>query len=401
MKKKLVSMFLVVCMMLSLMAGCGSKETQTGGGSTGSTSGTSGSSESSTIKVGAIFALEGANALAGANCKLGVELAVEELNAAGGINGQQVEVIFMDDKGDAVEALNCYNKLSSECVAILGSNTSKSTLGFVSAAGEEGMPVVVTSSSNKAVTLAGDSIFRAIFNDPYVGKQVSEYMVNDLGYETVATLYNASDDYSAGLEQIIYETNPDTIVIREAYNTGDTDFKTQLTKIRDAGVDALCIPNLYNDCALMVKQANELGLTCDIISVTGFNGALETLEDPTIANGVIFCGHFAPDSPKQSVVDFVAKWAEKNPDVYCDQFCALGYDSANILFDALSRAASFSREDIVAALAETDMDVVTGHIKYDENGDPSKECFWQIAVNGEYKSFDLEAWKKDKEYYNK
>ena len=379
--KKWKSMFLTVCALTLAMTGCGDSANKS---ETTSESATS----DSTIKVGAILALEGANAL-------------EELNNAGGINGQKVEIEFMDDKGDAMEALNCYNKLSSDCVGILGSNTSKATLGFVSAAAEEGMPVVVTSSSNKAVTLAGDSIFRAIFNDPYVGKQVSDYMVDELGYNKIATLYNAADDYSAGLEAIIYENHPEQVTIREAYNSGDTDFKTQLTKIRDAGVDALCIPNLYSDDALIIKQATELGLNCDVIGVTGFNGALETLEDPSIANGVIFCGHFAPDSPKQSVVDFVAKWNEKHPDVYCDQFCALGYDSANILFDALSRADSLSKEDVVAALAETDLDVVTGHITYDENGDPAKECFWQICVNGEYKSFDLDAWKTDKNYYEK
>lgn len=373
-----------------MLAGCGDSFGSTSEGADGS---------SDTIKVGAILSLEGSNALAGANCRTGMEMALEELNEAGGIDGKQVEIEFLDDKSDAVEALNCYNRLSSDCVAILGSNTSKATLGFVSAAGEEGMPVIVPCSSNKAVTLAGDSIFRAIANDPYVGTQVSDYMVNELGYTKIATLYNASDDYSAGLESIIYETHADQIVEREAYNSGDTDFRTQLTKIRDSGVDALCIPNLYSDNALIVQQAEELGLTCDIISATGFNGTLETLEDPSIANGVIFCGHFAPDSEKQSVVDFVTKWNEQNPDVYCDQFSALGYDSANILFDALKRVDSLSREDIVAALKETDLDVVTGHIQFDENGDPQKECFWQICVDGEYKSFDLEAWKADKTYY--
>ena len=386
MKRKLWNC-LAALAVATIFCGCG-EATSNGSGS-----------NPDTIQVGAIFALEGSNALAGARCKQGVELALEELNSSGGINGKKVEIEYLDDKGDAVEALNCYNKLSNKCVAIIGSNTSKSTLGFVSAAGEEGTPVVVTSSSNKAVTLAGKSIFRAIFNDPYVGKQTSDFMVDSLGFSKIATLYNASDDYSAGLEQIIYETHPESIVEREAYNSGDTDFKTQLTKIRDAGADCLCIPNLYNDCALIVKQAAELGLTCQIVSVTGFNGALETLEDPTIADGLIFCGHFASDSPKQSVVDFVEKWDSIYPDTYCDQFCALGYDSANILFDALKRADSFSKEDIVKALSETDMDVVTGHIVYDENGDPAKECFWQICANGKYVSFDLDAWLADKEYY--
>lgn len=398
MRKKFIAALMAGMMVLSLI-GCGeSSETSN---SDAATSDTTTSSDEDVIQIGAILPLEGANAINGSNCRAGMELALEELNEAGGINGKKVEITFLDDKGDAVEALNCYNLLSNDCVAILGSSTSKATLGFVSAAGEEGMPVVVPASSNKAVTLAGESIFRAIFNDPYVGEQVSNYMVNSLGYSTIATLYNASDDYSAGLEQIIYETNPDNVVVREAYNTGDTDFKTQLTKIKDSGVEVLCIPNLYNDCALIVKQANELGLDCQIVSVTGFNGALETLEDPSIANGVIFCGHFAPDSPKESVQEFVAKWNEVHPDVYCDQFCALGYDSANILFDALKRTKSLSREDITAALKETNLDVVTGHIEYDENGDPAKDCFWQICVDGEYVSFDLEAWKADKEYYAK
>lgn len=179
--KKWKSAFLTACAITLMMTGCGDSAAQTESESESADTG-------DTIKVGAILALEGSNALAGANCRLGMELALEELNDAGGINGQKVEIEFLDDKGDAMEALNCYNKLSSECVAILGSNTSKATLGFVSAAAEEGMPVVVPASSNKAVTLAGDSIFRAIFNDPYVGKQVSDYMVDDLGYTKIATL---------------------------------------------------------------------------------------------------------------------------------------------------------------------------------------------------------------------
>ena len=259
MKKRFLAMVLAAAMMLTAMVGCGNGNTQDGGNA--NNAGATGD----TIKIGGLAPLTGDVSVYGVAVDNGVKMAVEEINADGGVLGKQIEYIVYDEKGDATEAVNAYNKLvqSDNVVAIVGDVTSKPTLAVAQQAAKDKIPLITASGTAENITQAGENIFRACFIDPFQGELMASYASKKLEKKTAAIIYNISDDYSKGLYEAFEAAAGDLgieVVQVEGYGKGTVDFKAQLTNIKSKNPDVIFLPVYYQDVALIAVQAKELGI---------------------------------------------------------------------------------------------------------------------------------------------
>ena len=350
-----------------------------------------------TIKIGNIAPETGDVAVYGLAVLNGVQLYINELNAAGGINGKQVELIHYDDKGDATEAMNAYNKLiySDVVDALIGPVTSTPTFGVAEASVYDNVPGITATATHPDVTTYGSNYFRACFEDPFQGGTICSFAAKELGAKTAAIIYNNGDSYSIGLEASFIERAAEEgleIVASEAYAKGDVDFKAQLTNIIEKNPDVLFLPDYYNNVYMICSQARDLGYTGTFIGVDGADGLLEIEgADASILEGMYFPNHYSTQSDSEITQAFIKAYTETY-DAAPNAFAALAYDAAKILCNAIKNAEDAgavingeeSYQAIIDALAATDIVGATGPITFDENNNPIKEvCIIQIT-NGEY-----------------
>lgn len=370
--KRVISVALAVLMATVLLAAC------------------SGGSSSGKIVIGGIAPLTGDVAVYGTAVNNAVKLAVEEINKAGGIGGKQVEFVVEDDEGDPVKAVNAYNKLMSQnVVAIIGSVTSKPTISVVQKAAKDGIPIITPTATAAEVTTYGKNIFRACFLDPYQGETMATFAAKTLSAKTAAVLYDTSDDYSIGVAQAFRDKAKAlgiNVVNYEGFGKGDTDFKSQLTKINQNSPDVLFVPAYYNTDALVATQAKEVGLKAKIIGVDGWDGVLTAIDasNKSALEGIYFCNHYSTEDTSSVVQNFLKAYEAKYKETP-NALAALGYDAAKILFDAIGRANSTDKDKIVTALNSTSFDGVTGKIKFDANRNPVKSVAIIKIVGGVYK----------------
>lgn len=346
-----------------------------------------GSADSETIRIGGLAPLTGNVAVYGVATQRGVDLYVEQINAAGGVLGKQVEMVWYDEKGDAAEAVNAYNRLVGDVVALIGDVTSKPTIAVAELAALDNMPMISATATAYDVTTPGENIFRACFLDPYQGNTMAVYAAQNLGKKNAAVIYNIADDYSTGLAESFkskFEELGGTVVAYEAYGASDIDFKSQLTNIASKNPDVIFMPDYYNIVAMIAKQAREAGLDMTFLGADGWDGLLTVVDDPSILDGCYFCNHYSTDDPDENVQNFLASYTEKYNETPVS-FSALGYDAAKILFTAIENAGSTDAQAIVDAMAATDIDGVTGHITYDEHRDPQKDVAMITFEGGEMK----------------
>lgn len=346
-----------------------------------------GSADSETIRIGGLAPLTGNVAVYGVATQRGVDLYVEQINAAGGVLGKQVEMVWYDEKGDAAEAVNAYNRLVGDVVALIGDVTSKPTIAVAELAALDNMPMISATATAYDVTTPGENIFRACFLDPYQGNTMAVYAAQKLGKKNAAVIYNIADDYSTGLAESFkskFEELGGTVVAYEAYGASDIDFKSQLTNIASKNPDVIFMPDYYNIVAMIAKQAREAGLDMTFLGADGWDGLLTVVDDPSILDGCYFCNHYSTDDPDENVQNFLASYTEKYNETPVS-FSALGYDAAKILFTAIENAGSTDAQAIVDAMAATDIDGVTGHIIYDEHRDPQKDVAMITFEGGEMK----------------
>ncbi|MDR1747556.1 MAG: ABC transporter substrate-binding protein, partial [Spirochaetaceae bacterium] len=216
-------------------------------------------SETDTIKIGGIFPLSGAVAVYGVEARNGIELAIEEINAAGGINGKQVALISEDDEGVPEKSVNAYKKLATRdgVKIIIGSLTSGCTAAVSSLAQAQKVILLAPAATMESITDAGDYVFRACFIDPFQGTVGGVFAANTLGAQKAAVLYDVTNDYSVGLmENFVasFIAQGGTIVASESYGKDDKDFNAQLTKIKNAGPDVVYLPDYYSTVSLIAKQ---------------------------------------------------------------------------------------------------------------------------------------------------
>ena len=335
-----------------------------------------GEKSSETIKIGAIGPLSGAVAVYGVEAKNGIELAVEEINAAGGINGKKVEIISEDDEGNPEKSVNAYKKIVTKDKAkiIVGSLTSGCTQAIASLAQAQKVLLVAPAVTATAITENGDYVYRACFIDPFQGTVGAKFSVDTLGSKKAAVLYDSGNDYSAGLTENFVSTfaaNGGTVVAKESYSTGDKDFNAQITKIKNAKPDVVYLPDYYGTVALIAKQLRAQGVDTPIVGADGWDGLTDNAGDEVL-NG-FYSNHYAADSTEGKVKDFVDAYTAKYNSTPT-AFAALGYDSVYMIKDAIVASGSTDSTKVRDALKNTNGDYVTGHITFDEKRNPIKSA---------------------------
>ncbi|MCQ2982036.1 MAG: ABC transporter substrate-binding protein [Treponemataceae bacterium] len=334
------------------------------------------SKKSATMKIGGVAPLSGAVAVYGVECKNGIDLAIAEINAAGGINGQMVEFVCEDDEGDAAKSVSAYKKLITKdgTRLIIGSLTSGCTIAITSQAQANKVLQIAPAATAPAVTDAGNYVFRTCFIDPFQGRVGGKFSYENLGATKAAILYDIGNDYSVGLmENFVAEFTKQggTVVASESYGTGEKDFNAIITKVKAANPDVVYLPDYYSTVALIAKQLRAQGVDTPIVGADGWDGLTENAGDEVL-NGY-YSNHYAEDSDAPAVQKFVGNFKAKygkNPNA----FAALGYDSMYMLKDAIEAAGSTDATKVRDALEKTNADYVTGHIKFDEKRNPIKSA---------------------------
>lgn len=344
-----------------------------------------GSSASNTLKIGGVFPLSGGVAVYGIDCRNGILLALDEINAAGGIGGKQVELIAEDDEGASEKTVNAYKKLTTKdkVKIVIGSLTSGCTKAITALAQAQKIVQIAPAATAPDVTDAGDFIFRACFIDPFQGTVGGLFAARDIGAKNAAVLYDVGNDYSVGLADNFiraFEENGGIIVSRESYNTGDVDFNAQITKVKSAQPDVVYLPDYYSTVSLIAKQLRAQGITTPIVGADGWDGLTENAGDEVL-NG-FYSNHYAADSTEPKVQNFVKNYTAKYKAVPTS-FGALGYDSMYLLKDAMEKAGTITDTTAIKdALAATNGTYLTGSLSFDAKHNPVKSAVMVELVKG-------------------
>ena len=339
--------------------------------------------ESDHFVIGGIFPLSGPVAVYGNEARNGVELAVLEINAAGGIGGKQIKLISEDDEGNPEKTVNVYKKLTTKdgVKVIIGSLTSGATAAITSLAQAQKVVLLAPAATLPSITDAGDFIFRACFIDPFQGTVGGKFTAENLGKKRAAVLYNITNDYSVGLYEnfkIAFEKAGGSLCAAESYSDGDKDYRAQLTKIKNAAPDVVYLPDYYGTVALIAKQLREQGIDTAMVGGDGWGGLMENAGDEVV-NG-FYSDHYAADSTDEKVTQFVDSYKKmyKTTPV---SFAALAYDCVYLLKDAAERASSASdTTSLKEALEKTNGSYVTGNLTFDEKQNPIKSAVMMEIV---------------------
>jgi branched-chain amino acid transport system substrate-binding protein len=330
--------------------------------------GTSGSATATgDILVGMYGSLTGDGASFGQSSVEGAQLAVEELNNAGGLlGGRKIRLLVEDDQSKPDEASNAVTKLITQdkVVAVLGEVASRRSLAAGPVCQKYQTPMISPASTNERVTAIGDYIFRVCFIDPFQGEVLAKFAYNDLKARKVAVLKDVQQDYSVGLTDAIQKTFTSLggqVLDPVSYSSGDADFKAILTQVRAQKPDAMFVTGYYPEAAIIVRQARELGMKMPILGGDGWVGDALKNGREALANCFI-SNHYSGDNPDPVVQNFVKTYRAKfNHEP--DSIAALGYDAAKILAAAITSSNSTEGPKVRDALAKADVPGVTGRLK--------------------------------------
>ncbi len=342
------------------------------------------------ILLGEVGSLTGSEATFGISTRNGVEMAVNEANAAGGVKGKKLAVRVYDDQGKPEEAANAVTRLINQdkVKLILGEVASTNSLAMAPKAQEAKVPMITPSSTNPKVTQIGDYIFRVCFIDPFQGYVMAKFAHENLKLGKVAVLKDQKSAYSEGLTEVFtrkFAEMGGKIVGTEAYSKGDSDFRAQLTALKKSKPDGIYIPGYYTDVGVIARQARELGLKATLMGGDGWDSAtLFELGGSALENSY-FSNHYSVDDPSPRVQKFVSDYKAAYKEVP-DGLAALGYDSAWVAIEAMKRAPDLSGPAIRDALATTkDFPGVAGTISMDSNRDAVKPAVVLQITEGKTK----------------
>lgn len=374
--KRIISLCLITLMTVSTLAGCAGNSNTANG-------------DKKVFSIGGSGPLTGDYASYGISVKQGAEIAVAEINEAGGVNGMEFKYTILDDEAEAQPAISAYNKLMDEGVdVILGNVTSGSTIAITELTKEDGI-LQLTPSGSALDCTKYDNAFRICFTDPLQGVTMADFTTNTLGFKNVAILYDVASDYSKGMAEAFIEqleSNGGTIVAHESFTSGDVDFNTQLTTIKSSNAEVLFIPAYYQDVASILNQAAVQELNLPLIGGDGWDGVLGQLEDSSLAEGAIFLSPFIASDSAENVQNFVSKYKEKFGSTP-DQFAADAYDGVYVIKAAIEKANSTESADLIKAMTEIEVDGVTGNMTFTPEGEPNKDAKLIVIKNGEYQAY--------------
>ena len=339
------------------------------------------------IVIGEYASLTGGSASFGQSSHKGTALAIDEINAAGGVLGKKLKLITEDDQSQAGQPATIVRKLISQdkAVAILGEVASSKSLEAAPICQQNKIPMISPASTNPKVTEVGDYIFRVCFIDPFQGTVMSKF-AQSKGWKNIAVLTDVKQDYSVGLAEFFikdFKESGGQIVKEQKYSTGDKDFKPQLTSIKAAKPDAVFVPGYYAEASLIAKQARLLGIKVPLLGGDGWVGDSLLKVAGNALDGSFFSCHFSSDDKSPVVQGFVEKFKAKYSGETPDDMAALGYDSAMILADAIKRAGSTEPDKLREAIAATkDHQGITGKITLDEHRNANKPAVILTIGNG-------------------
>jgi branched-chain amino acid transport system substrate-binding protein len=329
------------------------------------------------IKIGEVNPITGAIGQYGMTCHQGIQLAVEQVNANGGVLGRQIDLVTEDNQSKPGQTATIIRKFVTQdkVVAIVGELTSSGTLEGGPVAQTAKIPMVSPLATNPKVTEIGDYIFRVCFIDEFQGRLMARFALENLHAKKAATLTDTKQDYSVGLTGFFKETfanGAGRIVREQSYISGDTDFRAQLTSIKAAEPEVVFVPGYYPEVGIILKEARQLGLTIPFIGCEAWDNSTLLQVAGKAADGCYFSNQFSASDPAPVVQEFDQTYRAKFGTLP-DNFAALGYDAASVVLDAIRRAGTTNPSAIRDALAATkDYPGVSGNITIDAKRNASK-----------------------------
>lgn len=363
-KSRVLSMVLAAALLTVPLAGCGN----TPGGS------------GDEIVIGGLAPLTGSVAQYGVAVDNAVKMAVDDINAKGGLLGKRIKYISYDEKGDPTEATNAYTRLvdQDKIVALIGDVTSAPCEAVAQQAARDKLPMITPSGTSEAITTYGENVFRACFIDPYQGQLMASYASKKLNAKTAAILFDNGDPYSSGIADAFEAAAKAlgmTITNKEGYASKSTDFNSQLTKIKAGNPDVLLLPVYYNDVVLIAKQAKDQGLTATLLGADGWDGVAAQLDAASadVVKNAYFCSQYSASSSDPALQNFLKTYKEKYNEEP-NMFAVLGYDAMQIMAAAIEKAGTTNSAAVIKALRETNYKGLTGTTTFDDKRNPVREA---------------------------
>ena len=379
-KIRILAMIMALVLCFGLLAGCGSKKDD---------------AADDKITIAFIGNTTGDYAQYGIPVRNGAKLYIDQLNAKGGINGKQIELLEYDDKGDGIEAVNSFNAAKDKGItAVIGSVLTGASISLADATYEVNMPQISASATAAGLTVMEDgsvrtNVFRSCFIDPFQGEKMADYAYNKVGAKTAAILYESGSDYSEGLKDAFVAKAEElglNVVATEAFASGDKDFNAQMTKIAGTNPDVVFMPIYYGEAGLAITQGRQAGMKAVVLGGDGFGGICEYASAEDL-EGTVYCSGYAPGT--ESVAQFEKDYcATYQVDVVPNMFAPLAYDAAMLMCNALAAAEAKGleagsdeyKQAVIDALAATSgVEGITGSYTFNETNDPVKSAA-MIAV---------------------
>ena len=395
MKKRVVSLGLAAMMAMSMTACGGSGNASTSESAAEDAQGAEGA-DGEVFKIGGIGPITGAAGAYGEAVKNGTELAINEINEAGGINGYQVAFNFQDDENDPEKAINAYNTLKDwNMQMLLGTVTSKPCIAVVAETAADNL-FQLTPSGSAVESISGDNAFRVCYSDPDQGRASAQYIGEHKLATKIAIIYDSSSEYSDGIRESFVAEAPNQgleVVASEAFTSdNNTDFSVQLDKAKESGADLVFLPIYYTEASLILTQANSMGYAPTFFGCDGLDGLLAVKNfDTKLADGVMLLTPFAADAADEKTQAFVSAYKEAYGDTP-NQFAADTYDAIYIMKAAAEKAgvtADMNVSDICdamkTAMTEISYDGLTGEgMTWTADGEPDKAPKAVVIKDGAY-----------------
>lgn len=403
--KRVFSVCLATALIITSVTGCGSKEPKQQPDPTGNDTESSiapnqesesvdnsdnTSSGKEKFMIGGLGPLTGKNASYGNSVKNGAQIAVDEINAAGGVkvgdSTYELELNFADDEGTEDTAVTAYNSLMDAGIKVLlGCVTSGPCLAVADLTNQDGI-LQITPSASAIDCAKNDNVFRLCFTDDIQGLRMAEFAIEELGKKKIAVIYNNSDEYSTGIKDKFEEEIKKLggeIVASEAFTADDVDFSTQLTSIKNTEAEIIFVPAYYGAIAYIAKQAKDLGIELPFIGSDGWDGILEAVTDRSVVEGAIFLSPFLATDSDPAIAKFTETY-KTNYKNTPDQFAADGYDSVYVIKAAMEEAGSIENADLIAAMTKIQINGITGNVTFTADGEPNKDAKFVEIKDGEY-----------------